>query len=114
MPARVNLRELVRNPDRILSSILIGQLCDPKIVEICGMSGHFDIVWFDPPYDVPTAVVEAQVATVVDRWLAPDGLVVLERSSRDTPPTWPGSLTAQRQRRYGETTLYLATREDDA
>lgn len=47
MSARVNLRELVRTPDRILSSILIGQLCDPKIVEICGISGHFDVVWFD-------------------------------------------------------------------
>jgi 2-keto-3-deoxy-L-rhamnonate aldolase RhmA len=47
MSARVNLRELVRSSDRILTSILIGQLCDPKVVEICGLSGHFDIVWFD-------------------------------------------------------------------
>jgi len=47
MTARVNLRELVRKRDRILTSILIGQLCDPKLVEIFGMSGLFDIVWFD-------------------------------------------------------------------
>lgn len=47
MSARVNLRELVRKQDRVLTSILIGQLCDPKVVEICGLSGLFDIVWFD-------------------------------------------------------------------
>lgn len=81
---------------------------------LAGTPQVFDIVWFDPPYDLPTPVVEAQVATVVDRWLAPDGLVVVERSSRDTPPTWPGSLADQRQRRYGETTLHLATKECDA
>jgi len=47
MSARVNLRELVRNRDRILNSILIGQLCDPKLVELFAMSGQFDVVWFD-------------------------------------------------------------------
>ena len=49
MPAHnaVNLRELVRDPKRILSSALIGQLCEPKFVEILCMSGKFDVVWFD-------------------------------------------------------------------
>lgn len=93
-------------PVRVVASPVDGYLA--------GTPQEFDIVWFDPPYDVPTAVVDAQVATVVGGWLAPDGLVVVERSSRDTPPTWPESLTRRRQRRYGETTLYLATKEDDA
>ncbi|TBT84321.1 methylase [Propioniciclava sinopodophylli] len=81
---------------------------------LAGTPHTFDVVWFDPPYEVPTAVVEAQVAAVVDRWLASDGLVIVERSSRDTPPSWPISLTDVRKRRYGETTLYLAAKEDDA
>ena len=81
---------------------------------LAGPARIFDVVWFDPPYDVPTATVETQVAVVVERWLAPDGLVVVERSSRDTPPVWPSCLADQRKRRYGETTLYLATKEDDA
>lgn len=81
---------------------------------LAGPPQTFDIVWFDPPYDLPTATVDAQVAAVAERWLAADGLVVVERSSRDTPPTWPQTLTGKRQRRYGETTLYLATGEDDA
>ena len=81
---------------------------------LAGTPHTFDVVWFDPPYEVPTPVVEAQVAAVVGRWLASDGLVILERSSRDTPPSWPISLTDVRKRRYGETTLYLAAKEDDA
>ena len=81
---------------------------------LAGTPHTFDVVWFDPPYELPTAVVEAQVAAVVDRWLASDGLVIVERSSRDTPPSWPISLTDVRKRRYGETTLYLAAKEDDA
>ncbi len=81
---------------------------------LAGTPHTFDVVRFDPPYEVPTPVVEAQVAAVVDRWLASDGLVIVERSSRDTPPSWPISLTDVRKRRYGETTLYLAAKEDDA
>lgn len=81
---------------------------------LAGPSRPFDVVWLDPPYDLSTRVVEAQVAGIVSRWLAPDGLVVLERSRRDTAPVWPEVLTHQRERRYGETTLYLATREGDA
>ena len=81
---------------------------------LAGAPRIFDVVWFDPPYEVPTTTVEAQVQVVAERWLAPDGLVVVERSSRDTPPTWPTSLTDRRTRRYGETTLYLAAKEDDA
>ena len=62
--------------------------------------------------DLTTAEGRATLVREAER-LAPDGLVVVERSSRDTPPTWPESLTDQRKRRYGETTLYLATKEDD-
>ena len=81
---------------------------------LAGPARTFDVVWFDPPYDLSTTTVEAQVQVVVDRWLAPDGLVVIERSSRDTPPNWPSSLPDQRSRRYGETTLFLAAKEVDA
>lgn len=81
---------------------------------LAGRPRPFDVVWFDPPYELPNAVLEAQVAVLVKGWLAPDCLVVLERSSRDTAPTWPDVLIDRRARRYGETTLYLAGREEAA
>lgn len=72
----------------------------------------FDVVWLDPPYALPSAAVSEVVDRLVARgWLAGDGLVVVERATRDAPPTWPAALTPLRPRRYGETTLYLATKE---
>lgn len=81
---------------------------------LAGPPRPFDVVWLDPPYEVPNAVVEEQVAALLNGWLASDGLVVLERPSRDTAPTWPDVLIDRRVRRYGETTLYLASREGGA
>ena len=74
----------------------------------------FDIVFADPPYEVDSAVLDQQIKLVVAALLADDGLVVVERSSRSAPPTWPGELTRQWHRSYGETTLYFAAQEGTA
>lgn len=77
---------------------------------LAGTPQVFDVVWLDPPYPVSTVQVEAIVAQVVEQgWLAADGLVVVERASRDTPVRMPAALTQTSSRRYGETTLYLAS-----
>lgn len=60
----------------------------------------FDLVFLDPPYDVPTDEVAAVVGA-----LPPGGLIVVERSSRD-PFAWPEMRSGLRERRYGETTLW--------
>ena len=67
----------------------------------------FDLVFIDPPYGVATEVVEELVAAVAADRLAPRGLVVVERSTRDRPPVWPAVYTDTWDRRYGETTLYF-------
>jgi 16S rRNA (guanine966-N2)-methyltransferase len=63
-------------------------------------SEGFDLVFLDPPYDLPTTQVSALVGS-----LPPGGLVVVERSSRD-PFTWPQTRSGLRERRYGETALW--------
>jgi len=63
-------------------------------------SNGFDLIFIDPPYNVPTAELTQVVAA-----LPPGGLVVVERSSRD-PFTWPDNRTGLRERAYGETTLW--------
>lgn len=60
----------------------------------------YDLVFLDPPYNVPTD----EVTAIVDA-LPPGGLIVVERSSRD-PFAWPGTRSGLRERRYGETTLW--------
>lgn len=66
----------------------------------------FDVIFADPPYDLATSTVDTILAALVDQgWVAPDGLVVLERSRRSPEVSWPAALTGGWSRRYGETTL---------
>jgi len=67
----------------------------------------YDVVFADPPYPLPTSVAEADlVARHGHGWLTPGALVVVERSSRGEPLTWPEGYEALRERRYGETVLW--------
>ena len=84
-----------------------------------GASRAWDVVWADPPYDWPSASVATALSTLlVSGGLAEDGLVVVERRTRDPEPVWPAELTETWSRRYGETTLYYCRRgltgKDDA
>lgn len=73
--------------------------------------GPYNVVFADPPYALPAAeLVEVQHALVRHGWLAPDALLVFERSSRDPEVTWVDGITAERSRRYGETTLWYGRR----
>jgi 16S rRNA (guanine966-N2)-methyltransferase len=68
-----------------------------------------DVVLIDPPYGIGEDVVAEVLATLVDGgWLAPGGLVVLERSSRGPEPRWPSGLVREGVRRYGETAIWTA------
>lgn len=72
----------------------------------------FDVIWADPPYAVENSRLELVLNRLVEGgWLAGDGLLVLERSSRDEAPQLPQALTQSWQRRYGETILYFAMKE---
>ncbi|WP_341719520.1 16S rRNA (guanine(966)-N(2))-methyltransferase RsmD [Micromonospora sp. FIMYZ51] len=71
----------------------------------------YDVVFADPPYAVSDEAVAAMLAALVDGgWLAPEAVVVVERSSRSTPIEWVEGVTGQRSRRYGETTLWYGRR----
>jgi 16S rRNA (guanine966-N2)-methyltransferase len=70
-----------------------------------------DLVFMDPPYDLAEADLAEDLRMVADpSWLAPGGLLVVERSSRSPEPSWPEGLAAVKPRRYGETTIWLASR----
>lgn len=70
----------------------------------------YQVVFADPPYATTADELAAvQRALVAGGWLAPDGLVVIERPRR-TPLTWVDSITPVRERRYGDTTLWYGRR----
>lgn len=67
-----------------------------------------DLVFADPPYEVATAEVEAVLASLVDNnWLAPGGVVVVERAASSAELSWPAGWTAWPARRYGDTRVEI-------
>ncbi len=77
-------------------------------------SSPFDIVFCDPPYALPGPDVAAVVRRLVEApWLAPGGVIVVERSKRDPLPTWPAGVQELQQRRYGDTLLWYGRRSVD-
>ena len=69
----------------------------------------FHLVLADPPYSVGAARIGAVLTALADRgWIAPDGLVVVERALRDGEPDWPAGFEPVRTSRYGDTALHWA------
>ena len=66
----------------------------------------YDLVLADPPYATLGEEIEPVLARLTQGWLAPRATVVVERSTRDAPLTWPAGLDGLRTRRYGETMLW--------
>ena len=86
-----------------------------QVVSLPPEGGPFDVVFADPPYALGDDEVTAlQQALVTNRWLTEDAVVILERSTRTavrgTPMHWVDGITADRSRRYGETTLWYGRR----
>ncbi|MFT4298879.1 MAG: 16S rRNA (guanine(966)-N(2))-methyltransferase RsmD [Aeromicrobium sp.] len=66
----------------------------------------YDLIVLDPPYALATEEVTALVAVLAEsRWCAEDGLIVVERSTRDGF-VWPAGVDARAKRAYGETSLW--------
>ena len=77
--------------------------------------GPFDVVFADPPYALgDDELAEMQRGLVTNGWLAADAVVAIERSTRAVPRggtlSWVDGITAERSRRYGETTLWYGRR----
>jgi 16S rRNA (guanine966-N2)-methyltransferase len=72
----------------------------------------YQLVLCDPPYDTEVEPVLA----LLEPWVLPGGVVVVERRTRGPKPQAPGWLEEVRSRRYGEATLWYfraAERGDD-
>ncbi|WP_423918178.1 16S rRNA (guanine(966)-N(2))-methyltransferase RsmD [Frigoribacterium sp. 2-23] len=74
---------------------------------LLGSSMPVDLVFFDPPYEVSTAELAADLAALVPS-LADQALVVVERASRDGEPAWPDGLHLDMKKQYGDTTVWFA------
>lgn len=68
----------------------------------------WDVVFLDPPYDLGEIELGHNLVALA-RVLAPDAIVVVERSSRSPEPAWPDGLELDRRKDYGETALWWAS-----
>ena len=70
----------------------------------------YDVVFADPPYELDAAALDGLLeACVEQRWVSPDGLLILERSRRTRDPVWPSVVADAWTRAYGETTLHFGS-----
>lgn len=70
----------------------------------------YDVVLADPPYTLDETAVDGMLDGLArGGWLGPGALVVVERSARAMPPTWPDGVVAVTEKRYGDTTVYYGS-----
>ncbi|TIC88118.1 16S rRNA (guanine(966)-N(2))-methyltransferase RsmD [Nocardioides sp. GY 10113] len=103
---QANARDLGCAVARVQARTVGGFLAEPP-------PEPFDVVVSDPPYPLTEERLAEDLALLAaPGWLAPDALVVVERSRRSPEPTWPAGLARlggrRGERRYGETTLWFA------
>jgi 16S rRNA (guanine966-N2)-methyltransferase len=68
-------------------------------------TGRFDLIFADPPYSLAADELTAVLVALRDR-LAPDALIVVERSSHDPTWHWMEGVQPLRDRAYGEAVLW--------
>ncbi len=74
-------------------------------------SGPFDLVFTDPPYDLDDAAMAADLAALAPL-LSVEGLLVVERARRSSPPDFASAgLALTRDRVYGDTAVWWAERQ---
>lgn len=76
---------------------------------VAAPSAEFDLIFLDPPYEVPTATVDAVIAGCAGM-LAEGGWVVVERGRRGDDITWPAGLDEVATKKYGDSVVLLASR----
>lgn len=71
-----------------------------------GADRPVDLVFADPPYEVPSADVEVMLAALArSGWVGSGAFAVIERPTSAAPLAWPAGWAPGRDRRYGDTRL---------
>lgn len=74
-----------------------------------GADLQFDVVFIDPPYDLPNSEIEKIMESLVrNGFLKKSSVVAIERDSKSKPLKWPSGLTESKVRKYGAATIFYA------
>ncbi|MBO0677251.1 16S rRNA (guanine(966)-N(2))-methyltransferase RsmD [Mycolicibacterium sp. S2-37] len=74
-----------------------------------GTDRPVDLVFADPPYDVPDAEIASILSALnAGGWAAPGAVAVVERRASGGSTAWPPEWSPWPQRRYGDTRIDMA------
>lgn len=74
-----------------------------------GADIQFDVVFVDPPYDLPNSEIEKIMESLVrNGFLKKSSVIAIERDSKSKPLKWPEGLTESKVRKYGAATIFYA------
>ncbi|MGH8942209.1 MAG: 16S rRNA (guanine(966)-N(2))-methyltransferase RsmD [Acidimicrobiia bacterium] len=91
-----------------------GTLVTSKVREFLERSsGKFDLVFIDPPWDMASSVLAADLSAL-ERLLAARAEVILSRRHTDTIPETPPNWSVATDRRYGDTRILRYEKEAEA
>ena len=75
---------------------------------------EFDVIFIDPPYDLPNGEVEKLLKRIVkNNYLKPNGIIAVERESKSKEFNWPAPLAAIKVRTYGQGSIYYGGNSDN-
>lgn len=87
------------------SALAVDVTSQPVQAFLSSTLSTWDVVFLDPPYELGGVELEHNLEQLAGH-LAPDAIVIIERSSRDAEPAWPDTLELERRKPYGDTALY--------
>ena len=69
----------------------------------------FDVVFLDPPYDLPNNEIEKTLSSLVKNgFLKSSTVIAIERDSKSKRLNWPLGLKELKERKYGAATIFYA------
>lgn len=74
-----------------------------------GSDLQFDVVFLDPPYELPNNEIEKMLEALVrNNFLKKSSVIAIERDSKANPINWPTGLTEVKVRKYGAASIIYA------
>ena len=83
-----------------LYSMSVQKFLSEQITDI-----KYHIVYIDPPYDFPDKEIEKILIDLLPH-LDPIALIAVERDSKSPATQWPDGYVAQREKNYGQASIY--------
>lgn len=69
----------------------------------------FDVIFLDPPYDLPNNEIEKNLKALVrNDFLKSSSVIAIERDSKSKPLAWPEGLHEVKVRKYGAASIIYA------